>query len=162
MINQIAITLRHFNNLIFIQMKHLLLIISLLSALVLVSCKDSIADKLEKAQILVEDKDYESAEYICDGISEQTQTELSLEQKCGLTACYYKIFQGYMNDGNDGTISKELANSAGKILLKKVYKCYTASMKDDPIKAKELYDTKWEGVDDKGLKVWTNIYIIQE
>lgn len=143
-------------------MKHLILIISLFSSFLLVSCKDSVSDKLERAFTLAEDKDYESAEYLCDGISEQTQTELSLEQKCGLTACYFKIFQGYMNDGEAGTISNEMANASGKILLKKIYKCYTASMKDDPIKAKELYDTKWKGMDDKDLKVWTNIYIIQQ
>lgn len=142
-------------------MRHLLLIASLLSTLLLIGCSDANTSKLKQAESLIDKKDYKSAEYLCDGLSEKDQSTLSLEQKCALTACYFKIFQGYMNNGEAGTISKELANASGMIVLEKIYNCYTATMKDDPIKSKEYYDTKWEGVDDKSLQTWTNIYIIK-
>lgn len=127
----------------------------------LVGCSDANTNKLKQAESLIEKKDYKSAEYLCDGLSEKDQSTLSLEQKCALTAYYYQIFQGYLSEGEAGRISTELAEASGMIVLKKIYNCYTATMKDDPIKAKEYYDTKWKGVDDKNLQIWTNIYIIK-
>lgn len=142
-------------------MKHLLLIVSLLSTLLLIGCSDTNTSKLKQAESLIEKKDYKSAEYLCDGLAEKDQSTLSLEQKCALTAYYFQIFQGILSDGETGKISKEHAEASGMIVLKKIYNCYTATMKDDPVKAKEYYDTKWEGVDDKSLQTWTNIYIIK-
>lgn len=142
-------------------MKKLLLTISLFASILLVGCNSTITSKFKQAESLIEKKDYKSAEYLCDGLSEKDQSTLSLEQKCALTAYYYQIFQGYLSEGETGKISKEHAEASGMIVLKKIYNCYTATMKDDPVKAKEYYDTKWQGVDDKSLQTWTNIYIIK-
>lgn len=143
-------------------MKHLLLIISSFAFLLLIGCSDTNTSKLKQAESLIEKKDYKSAEYLCDGLSEKDQSTLSLEQKCALTAYYYQIFQGYLSEGEAGNITKEHAEASGMIVLKKIYNCYTATMKDDPIKAKEYYNSKWKGVDDKSLKTWTNIYILKK
>lgn len=143
-------------------MKQLLLSISLFISILFVSCSDANTSKLKQAESLIQKKDYESAEYLCDGLSQIDQSTLSLEQKCALTAYYYQIFQGYLSEGENGKISKEHAEASGMIVLKKIYDCYTATMKDNPIKAKEYYDTKWKGVNHKSLQIWTNIYIIKK
>jgi len=142
-------------------MKHLLLAISLFASILLIGCSDTNTSKLKQVESLIEKKDYKSAEYLCDGLSEENQSTLSLEQKCALTAYYYQIFQGFISEGEAGKTSKEYAEASSMIVLKKIYNSYTATMKEDPIKAKEYYDTKWKGVDDKSLQIWTNLYIIK-
>lgn len=143
-------------------MKHLTLTISLIVFSLLVGCSDTNTSELKQAESLIEKKDYKSAEYLCDGLSEKDQSTLTLEQKCALTAYYYQIFQGYLSEGEAGKISTELAEASGMLVLKKIYDCYNVTMKDDPIKAKEYYNTKWQGVDDKSLQTWTNIYILKK
>lgn len=91
------------------------------------ACGGTEVDKqLNLAANAIEDDDYEKVQVICDQVMKKYWSELTLENKCDLAACYAMLY-GELDTNEDANLAA-------------LKKCYKAAMKENPKETRKYFN----------------------